>query len=518
MRIPFINVLSAACALPVVALGSLEPVHVGRELQLLWDDYVVDETQTTAKVVQHLPRYVGCVHTLEHKWEGDSLTYPLLVRESWGLRLYYKAWNSVCCDQKSPGKYGNKRIGTPICVIESRDGGLTWTTPDLGLVELCGSKHNNCCLNKETDNFFVFKDPNPRCPPSERYKALSGEGDFNERGEATYGAVSLQCYASPDGLHFGPKPSWRVCRSGSFDTLNMVSWDEKRQEYVLYVRDYHRCRTGSDRNGDNNVRGVLVLRSKDFRTWSEPKPIDFGPGAEDYPLYTNGIHPYHRAPSVLIGFPSRYVERKQWTPTYDRLCGKEMRRLRMQGGKTPREGLTLWDTIFCFSRDGVNFRRFDEAMFRPGPEHPDRNWVYGDKMVTAGEVETPGTCGVDPELSLFVVDGVKLGGPGRLNRYVIRLDGFVSRNAPYKGASVVTKPIVFSGKELILNFSTSARGFVSVTVRDEQGRSLKSWEIFGDKVDRVVDFKDGDIATFAGRPVTLAFEMSDADIYSFRFR
>lgn len=77
---------------------------------------------------------------------------------------------------------------------------------------------------------------------------------------------------------------------------------------------------------------------------------------------------------------------------------------------------------------------------------------------------------------------------------------------------------MFSGKELLVNFSTSARGFVYVTVKDNTGRSLKSWEIFGDKVDRVIDFRDGELASFAGRPVTLEFDMSDADIYSFRFR
>ena len=43
-------------------------------------------------------------------------------------------------------------------------------------------------------------------------------------------------------------------------------------------------------------------------------------------------------------------------------------------------------------------------------------------------------------------------------------------------------------------------------------------ELFGDKVDRKVDFaEDGKVADFAGRPVTITFEMIDADLYSFRF-
>ncbi len=55
-----------------------------------------------------------------------------------------------------------------------------------------------------------------------------------------------------------------------------------------------------------------------------------------------------------------------------------------------------------------------------------------------------------------------------------------------------------------------------VTIRDESGRSIRSVELFGDKVDRPVDFA-GNVADFAGKPVVVEFEMSDADLYSFRF-
>ena len=57
-----------------------------------------------------------------------------------------------------------------------------------------------------------------------------------------------------------------------------------------------------------------------------------------------------------------------------------------------------------------------------------------------------------------------------------------------------------------------------VTLRDESGRSLKSIELFGDKVDRVVDFAEGGkVADFAGKSVVVDFDLFDADLYSFRF-
>ena len=81
----------------------------------------------------------------------------------------------------------------------------------------------------------------------------------------------------------------------------------------------------------------------------------------------------------------------------------------------------------------------------------------------------------------------------------------------------MTKPLVFAGDELRINFSTSARGRLFVTIRDEAGRKAVSYEIFGDATDRVVDFAEGAVADFAGRPVVLEFEMSDADLYALRF-
>lgn len=57
-----------------------------------------------------------------------------------------------------------------------------------------------------------------------------------------------------------------------------------------------------------------------------------------------------------------------------------------------------------------------------------------------------------------------------------------------------------------------------LTDRDEKGARMRSVELFGNKVDRPVDFESGRLADFAGKPVTVEFEMYDADLYSFRFQ
>ena len=53
-----------------------------------------------------------------------------------------------------------------------------------------------------------------------------------------------------------------------------------------------------------------------------PALIDFG-GAEDYPLYTNEVQRYPRAPHIFIGFPSRYMKRKVWTDNVAALPNRE---------------------------------------------------------------------------------------------------------------------------------------------------------------------------------------------------
>jgi hypothetical protein len=120
------------------------------------------------------------------------------------------------------------------------------------------------------------------------------------------------------------------------------------------------------------------------------------------------------------------------------------------------------------------------------------------------------------------------GKPAKLRRYTIRMDGFVSINAPMKGGRVTTKPIRFSGSRLSLNFSSSARGGVRVGLADLQGKPLPGYSlddcpwIYGDSLDRVVEWaQSGEITNsvghIAGQSVKLIFELKDADLYSYKF-
>ena len=47
--------------------------------------------------------------------------------------------------------------------------------------------------------------------------------------------------------------------------------------------------------------------------------------------------------------------------------------------------------------------------------------------------------------------------------------------------------------------------------------TLRSCELFGDRVDRKVRLEGGDLTVLRGECVTLEFALLDADLYSYRF-
>ena len=112
----------------------------------------------------------------------------------------------------------------------------------------------------------------------------------------------------------------------------------------------------------------------------------------------------------------------------------------------------------------------------------------------------------------------------RLRRFTLRMDGFVSIRADSQGGEMVTKPIVFSGNRLELNFSTSAAGLIQVEIQDAAGKPIPGFaledcpEIFGNRINQVVAWKQGsDLSKLAGKPIRLRFVMKDADLYAIQF-
>ena len=175
------------------------------------------------------------------------------------------------------------------------------------------------------------------------------------------------------------------------------------------------------------------------------------------------------------------------------------------------------------SRDGLNFKRWGEALVRPGLQ-PER-WETRNNMTAWGLVETVNYLPTAPkELSIFVSEGYYGDENVRLRRFTLRVDGFVSACAPLKGGELITRPFVFEGGALSLNISTSAAGSARVEVQDAEGKAIEGYalndcdEIYGDDLERIVTWKGrADVQSLSGQTVRLRFALSDADLYGLQF-
>ena len=466
----------------------METIDVGNQLQVLWDMDRIAELGGGATLKLHHPvlREVVLVH--DAPWEGNVCCYHTVLRDGPLYRMYYRG--------SSHGMPGLSKHQV-VCYAESDDG-IVWRKPNLGLCEYNGSKENNIILlDDETDvahNFTPFLDTNPQCPPDERYKAVAGRAAIK----------GLLGYASADGLH------WRRIsdvplldkRHGDFDSQNLCFWDATRGAYALYFRKF-----------DKGRRKIRFATSPDFRNWGGFQWLEYGEASPDVELYTNSTLPYERAEGVYVGFPMRFCagRRVPWDSS----------------GAGGLPGVT--DGVFMCSRGGLRFSLWGEAFLRPGLQR--ERWINRNNMTAWGMVRTPAAIpGCPDELSLYSTENYYGESPNRLRRMTVRLDGFVSVNAPWCGGSATTKPLTFSaaagGKatRLLVNASTSGSGFVKCEIRDAAGAPIPGFslaeceEVYGDGTELALKWKGGDnLTAFAAKPVALHFELKDADLYAFRF-
>lgn len=482
-------------------------INLNNGLVPFWDEYMIDHDYTTASLSVNHPVKRDIAMTFDKPWDGNGNDFFTILKDDGFYRMYYETW--ACFDQ-------SYTEGINVCYAESKDG-IHWERPNLGICEFRGSRDNNIIMTRIYDNITVMKDENPNCPPERKYKAIMSCYDGTvKKTHPDLPAGKLICKTSADGIHF---EDYCVVSNGyAYDSQNSVHWNPHKNKYFCYFRNFHTGKNNEDSlYNESLIRDIMVSESEDFIHWSNPVPLDFGDG-EDYPLYTNCISAYPYDTRYYIGFPSRYVERKSWTKNYDRLCGKDIRRTRME--KSPRLGLVVTDCVFMSSRDNVKWYRFDEATLTPGPEY-DSNWVYGDCYpAIGGVVETPSPFHGEPnELSIYVFDHHMTPQIGHLIRYAYRKDGFASIKAPYSSAILRTKVFTFDADELTLNFRTSARGGILLSILDENGKAIdgyKTCEIFGDAIDRVIDF-DSPLSVLKGKKIIFEFKMRDAEIFAMRF-
>lgn len=490
--------LGVAASLFVLATSTLcasdAPLTIGSRLELFVDHFLIDKLNGT-QLQLHTPRDEGVALKFDAPWEGGFSGYVSIV--SLGdhkLRAYYRG-------KPVANKDGSADEVT--CCAESTDG-IHWTRPDVGAYEVQGTRKNNVVLmnaNTSAHNFSPFLDERPGVADDERFKALGG----------TMESGGLVAWKSADGLHWRKMAADPVIAKAMvpykymFDSQNVPFWSAAEKKYLCYYRVF-----------EKDIRRIVRSESEDFIQWTPPVLMEYrhpvGPAPVEQ-LYTNQTHPYFRAPHLYVAIAARFM------PGRRVLTEEQAAAIKVNPGYFKDTS----DAIFMTTRPadgaanaGFYDRTFLEGFIRGGIGA--QNWVSRTNYPALNVVQTG-----PAEMSMYVNQDYAQP-TAHLRRYSLRLDGFASLRADYHGGEMVTKPLVFAGCALALNFATSAAGGVKIELQDASGQPLPGFaladcqEQIGNELDRVVHWKGGtDLSALAGKPVRLRFVMKDADVYAFQF-
>lgn len=454
---------------PLMAEDAAEIVDIASRRELFVDNFLVGKL-TDARLRLHAPVLAPAVSP--PRPHGH---YATVLRAADKFQFYYRG-------DTSPGNHWKKgweqyHDGEVTLYAESPDG-IHWTLPRLGRYDDHPTfPSGNVVLQNEflvNHNFTPFIDTRPGVPAAEKYKALGGlayQARFKPVRDKR-GPGGLKAYVSSDGI------DWKRLRDEPvvpeewgkyFDSQNYAFWSPSEQCYVCYFRRFI-----------GGYRGIARTTSKDFVNWTPF--VEMRANLPGEHLYTACTQPYYRAPHIYVALPTRFMANR--------------------GAAT--------DVLFMSTRGGDHFdRTFTQSLIRPGlgPE----GWANRANYAAIGIHQTG-----PAEMSLFLTGG---------RRYTLRVDGFASVNAPLEGGELVTKALTFAGRELEINYSTSAAGQVLVELQDADGRPIPGFTekdcmpIYGDHIARVVEWQQGsDLSDLAGTAIRIRFHMSDADLFSLKFR
>ncbi len=450
-------------------LQANEPIALGSRRELFVDRFLVGELKNTVLKL-HEPQMMPPVSP-----PRPNGHYATVLKADDKFQFYYRG------DTKPGNHWKNGweqyHAGEVTLYAESKDA-IYWTLPKVGLFDHETFPQGNIVLMNEflvNHNFTPFIDTKPSVPADQKYKALGGLA-YQPHPEHLAvrdkrGPGGLKAFVSPDGIH------WKKLRDEPvvpeewgkyFDSQNYAFWSEAEQCYVCYFRRFIK-----------GWRGIARTTSKDFITWTPFAEMEANLPKEH--LYTSCTQPYFRAPHIYVATPTRFMDKR--------------------GAAT--------DILFMSTRGGSKYdREFTESFIRPGIGKD--GWADRANYAAIGIHQTG-----DAEMSIFLTGG---------RRYTLRLDGFVSVNAPLAGGEFITKPFTFSGSKLEINYSTSAAGQMRVELQDADGKPVPGFTlndcdpIWGDHIARIVKWKSrSDVSAVAAKPVRLRFEMSDADLFAVKF-
>jgi hypothetical protein len=466
-----------------------EPLRIGNDVQLLVDDYIVEDrwklTRRTGKAYKHVG---NPVLVPDKPWEdyvaAGNVVYDKAVDK---FKMWYMCFNLSNYFSKAGPAYF-------ISYAESSDG-YRWVKPEL----------DDCPFGKYRRTNVVFTgDVKLRQKPLDvplNRNLMSEPRDLFMLTTLTKGATTDLVY-SPDGIHW---ENLGVRLGYHSDAGNQMLWVPSRQTYFMYVRPHDLCAPGTSNlpEGERHVRRrVAVMTSKDLRTFSTPHVV-FYPDERDQPDYDGaGVFLRH---GVFVMF---YLQMHQ------------------------EKGNSEDEVYLATSRDGINFQRtWDRKPFvELGPEGAfDHGQLFLGPPL---EVE---------DNFLFYYSGTPYGQsdwgqPSAVGIMKMRKDRFVGQWAGRDATGyLLTRKFTLDGSKLKINCTSLPKAYddvqsdgIYVEILDGSQTTGAAKPIPGftladcdrvrvDQIDKVVTWKkNADLGALKGRPVYLRFKLKDAGLYAFQ--
>jgi len=498
-------------------------ITMGGKRQLFVDNFVIEYMKDLTKTLHQPVKYErNPVVPLSKPWEGE-VTMGTVIREEDGrFRFWYFS-------------------AAGVCYAESKDG-IHWEKPALRLHEWSGSadearkfglavppgakeyrtRDNNIVLNRAGGDVpNIIKDPFEK-DPQKRYKM------FIKYNEPVYG---MYVGYSPDGLqwNFRNDPVLTTANDAGLNDRPTMFLDTENRRYIASLKrempnpfgtgDYamlQRCRTTSV--------------STDFERWSDPV-LALTPDDQDPP----GMQIYG-----LVGFNYESMYLGLMDIFWSQITGPMHGALDIQLALS-RDGVTWWragnrKTFIPVGPDG----KWDQIRLHPCSNPPilmgDELWFYY-RGKAGRHFTVPENRRGFPWFAPGVPDDRPLD-PGEVTYSVglakLRRDGFVSLDAGARPGMLMTRPLVFTGEKLHVNFDTkNGRMRAAVYVADFVPGTrypFSNWTITNpapgfaledctpireNTLDGILQWKGGSLKQFEGKKLVVLFELVESSFYSF---
>ena len=468
----------------LVSVGAPPTAETSAVVRFFLDDALIENRLGVARTVHPAEKLASPVLIADKPWER-IVTCPVV--EYSPERKLFQMWYAVY-----PAQQGY------ICYAESADG-MRWRKPEAGVVEFKGSTDNNIIMPRNSQGWFLL-DPAEK-DPARRYKGLAEIG----------GTLNFRTMYSHDGIRWS---------NGELAKGMLVQDDSPGLFYDAISRQYVFLKRKLE---NEHRRMIQTAFSDDFVHW-RTDPYVFAPdeddakraterGAQRMDFYGLRAFPYE---GFYLGLLDCFY---LW---------------RMPGPKTFHDGPIEVELVW--SRDAVHWNRVapgQPVIPRGQPGTFDGGMVLGRSVLVHGDeimvfYDAAGCthgCGSSSYGGPVTEDHVHEGEPGETRSIGLarwRLDRFVSLDADGAMRSVITKPLNFSGKSLVINVDAS-HGLVRVEVQDAAGKVIEGYEaahcepLRSDELAHTVKWS-GRSELPESRPLRLRFVMRNASLYSFAMR